>query len=91
MGSMKYRVVFKPTAFKDLKKLPKTLQRRVKEKLEFYLASIEPLDYAVQLVGNKKAGDYRFRVGDYRIVFDKQQNTLVILYIEHRRDVYRKR
>ncbi len=88
---MKYNVVLKPTALKDLKKLPKTLQRRIKEKLGFYLAQTEPLDYSVQLVGNQKSGEYRFRVGDYRIVFDKQDDTLVILYIEHRRDVYRKR
>jgi mRNA interferase RelE/StbE len=88
---MKYQVVFKPTALKDLKRLPKTLQRRIKEKLEFYLTQTEPLDYAVQLVGNKKTGEYRFRVGDYRIVFDKKENTLVILFIEHRRDVYKKR
>jgi mRNA interferase RelE/StbE len=88
---MKYQAVFKPTALKDLKKLPKTLQRRIKEKLEFYLAQAEPLDYAVQLVGNQKSGEYRFRVGDYRIVFDKKGNTLFILYIEHRRDVYKKR
>ncbi len=88
---MKYQVVFKPTALKDVKKLPKTLQRRLKEKLEFYLAQPEPLDYAVQLMGSKKSGEYRFRVGDYRIVFDKLGNALVILYIEHRRDVYRKR
>lgn len=88
---MKYVVVFKPTAVKDLKKLPKTIQRRIKEKLEFYLKQTEPLDYAVQLSGNQKTGDYRFRVGDYRIVFDMEINIMVILYIEHRRDVYRKR
>ena len=88
---MKYRVVLTPTALKDLKKLPKTLQRRLKEKLKFYIGQAEPLDYSVQLVGNKKAGEYRFRIGDYRIVFDKQDDTLIILYIEHRRDVYRKR
>jgi mRNA interferase RelE/StbE len=88
---MKYLIQFKPTAVKDIKKLPKTLQRRIKEKLEYYLAQTEPLDYAVQLVNNQKSGDYRFRVGDYRIVFDKQGNTLVVLYVEHRRDVYKKR
>lgn len=88
---MKYQLVFKPTALKDLKKLPKTLQRRIKDKLVFYLTQTEPLDYAVQLVGNKKSGEYRFRVGDYRIVFDKQVDDLVVLHIEHRRDVYRKK
>lgn len=88
---MKYQVLFKPTAVKDLRKLPTTLQKRIKEKLEFYLSQGEPLDYAVQLVGNKESGEYRFRVGDYRLVFDKEGDSLIILYIEHRRDVYRKR
>lgn len=88
---MKYRAVFKPTAVKDLRKLPKPVQRRLKNKLEFYLSQAEPLDYAVQLMGNKKSGEYRFRVGDYRIVFDKKGRTLTVLYVEHRREVYRKR
>ena len=88
---MKYRVVFKPTALKDLHKLPITVQKRIKVKLEFYITQTEPLDFAVKLIGNNKAGDYRFRVGDYRVVFDKNTRTLVILYIEHRREVYRKR
>lgn len=87
---MKYQVVFKPTAVKDLRKLPTTVQKRIKVKLEFYITQDEPLDFAVKLIGNNKAGDYRFRVGDYRVVFDKMDSTIVILYIEHRRDVYRK-
>lgn len=88
---MKYQVVFKPTAVKDLRKLPHTVQKRIKVKLEFYITQPEPLDFAVKLIGISKAGDYRFRVGDYRVVFDKDGNTLVVLYIEHRREVYRKR
>lgn len=88
---MKYQVVFKPTAIKDLRKLPHTVQKRIKVKLEFYITQSEPLDFAIQLIGNSKAGEYRFRVGDYRVVFDKEQDTLVVLYIEHRREVYRKR
>lgn len=88
---MKYQLVFKPTAIRDLRKLPQTVQRRIKDKLEFYMSQAEPLDYAVQLVGNKQAGEYRFRVGDYRIVFDKISNELIVLYIEHRREVYRRR
>jgi mRNA interferase RelE/StbE len=88
---MKYRIVFRPTAVKDLRKLPITVQRRIKEKLEFYLAQPDPLDYAVQLVGSKKSGEYRFRVGDYRVVFDKKASSLIVLYIEHRRDVYKRR
>lgn len=88
---MKYRVVLTPTALKDLHKLPRSIQKRVKQKLEFYLSQAEPMNYAVKLIGSNKAGEYRFRAGDYRVVFDKSGESLKILYIEHRREVYRKR
>lgn len=88
---MKYEAVFTPTALKDLRKLPRSVQKRIKEKLGFYLSRAEPLNYAVKLIGSNKTGQYRFRAGDYRIVFDKTGDMITILYIEHRRDVYRKR
>lgn len=34
-------------------------------------------------------GDYRFRVGDYRIVCDLEDGTLVVLLVGHRKDIYR--
>lgn len=88
---MKYKVVLKPTAVKDLKKLPKSIQKRIKDKLNFYFTQPEPINYAVKLIGSSKTGQYRFRAGDYRVVFDLKDKNIVILYIEHRRDVYKKR
>ena len=88
---MKYVVDFKPSTIKDLRKLPINIQKRIAKKLEYYLNQSEPLDYAVPLVGNGKVGDYRFRVGDYRVVFDFKDNRITILMIEHRRDVYQKK
>lgn len=88
---MKYQLVFKPTAVKDLQRLPRAVQKRIKLKLGFYLAQTKPLDYAIPLVGEGNAGQYRFRVGDYRVVFDAKASRLTVLYIEHRREVYRKR
>ncbi|HUD81480.1 MAG TPA: type II toxin-antitoxin system RelE/ParE family toxin, partial [Patescibacteria group bacterium] len=78
---MKYKVVFKPTAIKDLRRLPVNIQKRIGKKLEFFFKQNEPLDYAVPLIGNSKVGDYRFRVGDYRVVFDLNKNKIIILMI----------
>ncbi len=86
---MKYDLLFKPTAVKDLKKLPKAVQHRIKSELEYYLEQDDSLDYAIPLIGHNIAGQDRFRVGDYRIVFDKMNNVLAILYIEDRREVYK--
>jgi mRNA interferase RelE/StbE len=88
---MKYRVSLKSSANKDLKKLPINIQKRIAKKLDYFLNQKEPLDYAVPLIGNGKIGNYRFRIGDYRVVFDINDTDLIILMIEHRRDVYSKR
>jgi mRNA-degrading endonuclease RelE of RelBE toxin-antitoxin system len=34
-------------------------------------------------------GRYRFRTGDYRVVFDIVEETLQILAVGHRKDIYR--
>ena len=88
---MKYKVALKPSADKDLKRLPINIQKRIAKKLNYFLQQKEPLDYAVPLIGNGKVGDYRFRIGDYRIVFDLVGTNMTILMVEHRRDVYRKK
>jgi len=34
-------------------------------------------------------GQYRFRIGDYRVVFDIEGDTLFVLDVGHRKDIYR--
>lgn len=80
--------IFKNSAIKDLKKLPKELQIRILDKLEYFKESSDPLYFAEPLEG-KKFGDYRFRVDDYRIAFDLDHDLMVILRIKHRREAYR--
>lgn len=80
---------FKPGALKGLKKLPRTVQRRIIAKLDFYIASSDPLRFAESLK-DKSLGGYRFRIGDYRIIFDVDSNGVIILLVGHRRDIYKK-
>jgi len=79
-------VAFSPGAWKDWCRLPSAVQRRLKEKLLRY--SEDPLRYAVKLT-EESIGQYRFRVGDYRIVFDLKGDALLVLAVGHRKDIYR--
>ncbi|WP_456486560.1 type II toxin-antitoxin system RelE family toxin [Candidatus Alkanophaga liquidiphilum] len=36
-----------------------------------------------------KIGTYRFRIGDYRIIFDIDDDNMVILRIGHRKSIYK--
>ncbi len=82
------QIEFKPTAVKDIKKLPLAVRKRIAAKLDFYRQQPDPLVHATKLTGFSKGGDYRFRVGQYRIVFDVSGNKIMVLYVEHRREVY---
>lgn len=79
---------FKKQAIKDLKKLPKSTQEEIIKKLDFYFATDKPLSFAHRLI-NHELGDYRFRIGDYRVIFDVFEEKIIILTIGHRKDIYK--
>lgn len=81
-----YRVVVTQRALKDLKNIDKKIQCRIVTKLKEY--SKEPLKYARKLV-HPKIGTYRFRIGDYRVIFDIDNEVIVILRIGHRESIYK--
>ncbi len=83
-----YSYAFKQQALKNLQKLPKNIQQRIIKKLDFYISSSNPLSFAESLI-NYEIGQYRFRIGDYRVIFDVEETTLIILTVGHRREIYK--
>ena len=49
----------------------------------------DPVRYAERIT-DPKLGSYRFRIGDYRVIFDLEGKDIVILRVGHRRDIYRR-
>ncbi len=85
------KLEFALSAQKDIKKIDKTTQKQIIKKLNFFIDQPDPLKYAAKLTGFSGGGDYRFRIGRYMVVFDLAKDTIVVLYVEHRREIYRKR
>lgn len=86
---MGYRLLYKKPAIKSIKKLPPHIKGRIKTKLEWFASQPDPLKFAEPLTKPIDA-QYRFRVGVYRILFDIEGESIVILYVQHRREVYRR-
>ncbi|MDO8628158.1 MAG: type II toxin-antitoxin system RelE/ParE family toxin [Nanoarchaeota archaeon] len=81
-----YELVYAPTALKTLEKLDNTTKERILIALE--RLRIRPTSCDIKnLVG---MGGYRFRVGNYRIIFDMDNSQLKILVLKigHRKNVY---
>jgi mRNA interferase RelE/StbE len=80
-----YDLRFKPRSVKDLKKLPAELRRRIIEKVE---EMTEDSAGDVKQLTNSTP-EYRLRVGDYRVLFEIEGNTIVVYRVRHRREAYR--
>lgn len=83
---MPYRITFKRSVSRDLRRLGKTEAERVLTALALQLP--EAADACPELKG-KFAGLRTFRVGDYRVVFAIIGESVLVTRVGHRRDVYR--
>ena len=88
---MKYKLFYTTKAKKDLFNLDLQITDHILDKIDFYIETGEPIRYAKKLVSSK-LGTYRFRIGDYRAIFDVDSKgnivILIILRIKHRKEVY---
>lgn len=83
---MQYILVYAKIASKDIQKLDAVAKKRLKNKLELLVT--DPLHYSKKLI-HSDLGTYRYRVGDYRVIFDLQDDQIIILRVGHRREIYK--
>lgn len=82
---MSYNLLYSKTALKDIQNLDHVAKKRIKKKIEDY--SGNPFFHAKKL--SEQIGSFRWRVGNYRIIFDIQGKNILILRIGHRREIYK--
>ena len=83
---MVYKIEYKSSVSKDLKKLDKKVTKRILNELEKNLG--ENSNIGVLLSGQFK-GLFKYRVGDYRIIYAKTIRGVLILRIGHRSKIYK--
>jgi len=83
---LSYKIAFKRSVSRDLKKIDKVQAERILTKIEEDLP--EKADSFPSLTG-RFAGLRRFRVGDYGVIYTIIEDTALILRISHRRESYR--
>ena len=81
---MRYAIRMADGAERDMRKLSRQMRRRVTEKLE---------RLADGLTGDVKrlrefTPAYRLRVGDWRVLFDVEGDTIMVHHVSHRSQAY---
>lgn len=89
---MAWQIEFDPGALRDLQKLDKSIQLRLVGFLRTRISPLDnPRDIGEALSGQRLGSYWKYRVGDWRIICDIQDQRIVIrvLRIGNRREIYR--
>ena len=88
---MKYAVFFEERAEKDLAKINKPHQQLIANKIKQLADNFDSLANNLKILKGKY-DYYRLRVGDFRVIFHKDDAKIIITIIRigHRKDIYKK-
>ena len=85
---MKYQIVITKRAKHDIDVLENVVRVRLGKKL-VQISKLTDIRPVVRQLVDSRIGEYRLRIGDYRVLFDLSGKDIVILRVQHRKDVYR--
>ncbi|MGH9560097.1 MAG: type II toxin-antitoxin system RelE family toxin [Terracidiphilus sp.] len=89
---MVWTVEYTDTAKRQLRKLDRQIARRILDFMdERVSAGRNPRDTGKALTGSLLGAFWRYRVGDFRVICDINDNKLLVIVIQigNRREVYR--
>jgi mRNA interferase RelE/StbE len=81
-----FHLVSTKTFLLDLRKIPQSLRRRV----EVAIQSLKEDPFRGRKLEAVQVGQWRIRIGDYRMRYDIIGNDVVLHRVRHRKDIYRK-
>ena len=83
---MASKVIYTVEALKDMRKLPAKTRQRILDKVKRYAEA--PADITVKRLKNSRY--LRLRIGDYRVVFAEGEGKVTVVFVDHRRNIYRR-
>lgn len=89
---MGFEIEFDPAAIDDLKKLDRPIQQRMLGFLRQRVAVLDdPRAIGEALAGSRLGNYWKYRAGDWRIIYDIQDRCIVVrvMRVGNRREVYR--
>ncbi len=81
---MSFKIIWDKKADRDLERLEINLARRIILKIREL--SEDPFSKEIKKLQGESS--YRIRVGNYRVIFDIIRDTIIILKIGHRKNIY---
>ena len=81
---MNYTADLKPKVIKDLKSIPLKDRKRILERIDLLEDNLQG---DVKMLTNHTP-EYRMRSGNYRVLFEIEENKIIIYRVLHRKEAY---
>jgi mRNA interferase RelE/StbE len=81
------RIVYSKDSARTLMKIPANHRKTIRRKVEQYAETAGSLANQVKKLQGESG--YRLRVGDWRVIFDEDRTSIVILAIGSRGSIYK--
>jgi mRNA interferase RelE/StbE len=81
------KIYWTEDAIKDLERLDKPVEQRILRKISWLSNNFERI--TPEPLSGEFKGTFKLRIGDWRIVYTVEGQTLVIQFIAHRREIYK--
>lgn len=87
---MAWKINYTETAKNQLKKLDRQIARKILDYFDLQIAQLEDPRSRGKALRSNLSGLWRYRVQDYRLIVEIQNDRLIILILRlgHRRDIY---
>ncbi len=81
---MSFKIIWDKESHDSLNKLENNISRRIYNKVE----ELSGNPFSKDIKKLKGINDFRLRVGDYRVIFYIEKDTIIILKVGHRKHIY---
>ena len=71
----------------DLRKLDRPIRKRILKRISWFAEHFD--EVMPEPLSGEFASTYKFRVGDWRIIYVLQDDRILILAVGHRREIYK--
>ncbi len=79
------KIIYSIKASNELSDFPAQIQIRIAKKMSLYSQQPDPIKFAKLIMGTEL---FRFRIGDYRVLFKISDNIIFVVTIKKRDKAY---
>jgi len=83
------KILWAESAIKDLEKIDKLIARRILRRIAWLAGNLEKV--AAEPLAGEFKGTFKLRIGDWRVVYSVENDSIIIQFVGHRKEIYKTR